>query len=106
IEAIGFRFEIFGKHTLLVNGTPANLPSGREKDLFEGLIEQFKINQSELAIPILENLARSLAKRAAIKSGQKLEKEEIQSLLDKLFGCSNSSYSPDGTATYFILEMS
>lgn len=106
IEAIGFRFEIFGKNTLLINGTPANLPAGREKDLFEGLIEQFKINQSELAIPILENLARSLAKRASIKSGQKLEKEEMHSLLDKLFGCSNSSYSPDGTATYFILEMS
>lgn len=106
IEAIGFRFEIFGKNTLLVNGTPANLPAGREKDLFEGLIEQFKINQSELAIPILENLARSLAKRASIKAGQKLEKEEMQSLLDNLFGCSNSSYSPDGTATYFILEMS
>lgn len=106
IEAIGFRFEIFGKNALLVNGTPANLPAGREKDLFEGLIEQFKINQSELAIPILENLARSLAKRASIKAGQKLEKEEMQSLLDNLFGCSNSSYSPDGTATYFILEMS
>jgi DNA mismatch repair protein MutL len=105
IEAIGFRFEIFGKNTLLVNGTPANLPPGREKEYFEGLIEQFKINQAELVIPIPENLARSLAKKASIKSGQKLAKEEMQSLLDNLFACSNSNYSPDGIATYFIFEL-
>jgi DNA mismatch repair protein MutL len=105
IEAIGFRFEIFGKNTLVVNGTPANLPAGREKELFEGLIEQFKINQTELAVPIQENLARALAKRASIKSGQKLIKEEMKSLLNGLFGCSNSNYSPDGNATYFIFEL-
>jgi len=105
IEAIGFHFEIFGKNTLVVNGTPANLPAGREKEFFEGLIEQFKINQSELSLPIQENLARALAKKASIKVGQKLVREEMKSLLDSLFGCSNSNYSPDGNATYFIFEL-
>jgi DNA mismatch repair protein MutL len=105
IEALGFRFELFGKNTLLVNGTPATLPAGREKEIFEGLIDQFKRNQSELAIPIEENLTRALAKKAATKRGQKLQKQEMQSLLDGLFACSNSNYSPDGTATYFIFEL-
>lgn len=105
IEALGFRFEIFGKNTLLVNGIPANLTSGREKELFEGLIEQFKINQSELALPIPENLARSLAKRAAIKSGQQLTREEMQGLIDSLFACRTSNYSPDGKPTFFIFEL-
>jgi DNA mismatch repair protein MutL len=105
IEAIGFRFEIFGKNTLVVNGIPGNLPTGREKEFFEGLLEQFKINQSELAIPIQENLARSLAKKAAIKAGQKLQREEMKSLLDSLFACSNSNYSPDGNDVYFIFEL-
>lgn len=106
IEALGFRFEVFGKNTLLVNGTPANLASGREKELFEGLIEQFKINQSELALPIPENLARSLAKRAAIKAGQHLTREEMQGLIDSLFACRTSNYSPDGKPTFFIFELS
>jgi DNA mismatch repair protein MutL len=105
IEALGFRFEIFGKNTLLVNGIPANLASGREKELFEGLIEQFKINQSELALPIPENLARSLAKRAAIKAGQQLTREEMQGLIDRLFACRTSNYSPDGKPTFFIFEL-
>ncbi len=45
IHALGFRLEEFGKNTLVVNGIPANLPGGREKELVEGLIEQFKSNQ-------------------------------------------------------------
>jgi DNA mismatch repair protein MutL len=105
IEALGFRFELFGKNTLLVNGVPANISSGREKELFEGLLEQFKINQSELALPIQENLARSLARRASLKAGQRLTREEMQSIIDALFACSTSGYSPDGKPTFFIFEL-
>jgi len=104
IEALGFRIEIFGKNTILVNGSPATLAAGREKELFEGLIDQFKINQSELALPIRENLARSLAKRAAIKSGQNLVREEMQAIIDSLFTCTNPNYSPDGKQTFFIFD--
>lgn len=105
IEALGFRIEVFGKNTFIVNGIPGNLPTGREKELFEGLIEQFKTNQSELSIPIRENLARSLAKRAAMKSGQKLEREEMQSLVDSLFACSTPNYAPDGKPAFVILGL-
>ncbi len=105
IEALGFKLEIFGKNTFLVTGVPGNLSIGTEKELFEGLIEQFKMNQSELAVPIRENLARSLAKRASIKSGQKLEREEMQSLVDNLFACSTPNYAPDGKPVFFIFGL-
>lgn len=105
ITALGFRFEVFGKNTLLINGIPSNLSSGREKELFEGLLDQFKINQSELSLPLKENLARSLAKRACIKTGQKLVKEEMQSLIDSLFACNTPNYTPDGRPTFFIFDV-
>jgi DNA mismatch repair protein MutL len=104
INALGFRFEVFGKNALLINGIPANLSTGTEKELFEGLVEQFKINQSELSLPLRENLSRALAKRACIKTGQKLVKEEMQSLIEGLFACLNPNYSPDGRPTFFIFE--
>jgi DNA mismatch repair protein MutL len=106
INSLGFRFEIFGKNTVVVNGVPAHVPAGREKELFEGLIEQFKIYQSELALPIRENLARALSKRASIKSGQRLAKEEMNALLDSLFNCITPNYTPDGKPTFFIFELS
>lgn len=105
ITALGFRLEVFGKNAVVINGMPANLPGGTGKSLFEGLIEQFKRNQSELSIPLKENLARSLAKRAGIKAGQKLVKEEMQALIDGLFACTTSNYSPEGLPTFFIFEL-
>jgi len=105
IEALGFKVEVFGKNTLLVNGIPGTLSSGSEKELFEGLIEQFKTNQSQLAIPIRENLARSLAKRAAVKTGQSLEREEMRSLVNNLFACTTPNVAPDGKPTFFIFEL-
>lgn len=105
ITALGFRFEVFGKNTIVINGVPANSASAGGKALFEGLIEQFKINQSELSIPLSENLARSLAKRAGIKAGQRLAKEEMKALIDGLFACSTSYYTPDGTPTFFVFEL-
>lgn len=105
ITALGFRYEVFGKNTLLINGIPANISPGAEKQLFEGLIEQFKINQSELSLPLKENLCRALAKRAGIKNGQKLVKEEMQSLIEGLFACVTPNYTPDGKPTFFIFEL-
>lgn len=105
ITALGFRFEVFGKNTIVVNGVPSSLPSTGGKALFEGLIEQFKINQTDLSIPLKENLARSLAKRAGIKAGQRLMKEEMKALIDGLFACSTSNYTPDGIPTFFIFEL-
>lgn len=106
IEALGFRIEVFGKNTILVTGVPGNISSRNERELFEGLIEQFKINQAELSVPLGENLARALAKRASIKTGQALIREEMKALIDHLFVCSSPNYSPDGRPTFFIFDMS
>lgn len=105
IFALGFRFEVFGKNALLVRGIPAHISGGREKELFEGLVEQFKMNQSELAIPLKENLARALARRACIKSGHPLQREEMLALVEQLFTCKTPNYAPDGTPTFFIFEL-
>jgi DNA mismatch repair protein MutL len=105
ITALGFRIEEFGKNTLIINGLPVAVSLGREKEIMEGLIEQFKINQSELSIPLHENLARSLARRASIKAGQKLAREEMKSLLDSLFACNTPNYAPDGRPAFFIFDL-
>ena len=103
IMTLGFRFEVFGKNTVLVSGIPTET-TGNEKELFEGLLEQFKLNQSELSIPLRENLAQSLAKRTTIKTGQKLLKEEMEAVVQGLFACRNPNFSPEGKPTFFIFD--
>ena len=105
IKALGFQFEIFGKNTLLVSGIPLGV-HGEEKAMFEGFLEQFKANQSELNVPLRENLARSLAKRTAIPSGQKLTREEIEAIVGGLFVCPNPNFSPEGKPTFFTFDTS
>ena len=73
--------------------------------LFEGFIEQFKLNQSELSISNDENIARAIAKRSSIKVGSTLSAEEMSSIIDQLFACKSPNYSPDGRKTTFILEL-
>ena len=105
LVSLGFRFEVFGKSALLVSGVPLGCGSN-EKELFEGLIEQFKKNQSELELPLRDNLAMAMARRTSVKSGQKLAPEEIESIVEGLFACSKPNYSPDGHPTFFTFETS
>ena len=105
ITALGFRFEIFGKYSLLIMGSPVDVESG-EKEMLEGLLEQFKKNQSELQLPVKENLAKSMAKRAAIKSGKRMEQDEMKELIERLLACTNPNYSPEGKPTFFTFDSS
>jgi DNA mismatch repair protein MutL len=57
-------------------------------------------------LPLQENLARALAKRASIKAGQKLELEEMHELLNSLFSCKTPNYTPEGNPTFYIFELS
>ncbi|RLD19251.1 MAG: DNA mismatch repair endonuclease MutL [Bacteroidetes bacterium] len=105
ISALGFLFEEFGSHSIVINAMPAGLPANNEKELFEGLIEQFKRNKSELSISIPDNLARAMAKRSSLKEGQQLNNQECKSIIDSLFACENPNYAPDGSKTFFILDL-
>ncbi len=105
ITALGFRFEVFGKNSLLVSGLPADVKMG-EKELFEGLVEQFKKSQAELELPLQEGLARAMAKRTGLRSGQKLTVEEMEALAQSLMACNIPNFSPEGNPTFFTLNTS
>ncbi|MBS1545502.1 MAG: DNA mismatch repair endonuclease MutL [Bacteroidetes bacterium] len=106
IRSLGFQFEVFGKNALLISGVPAEAAGRNEKELMEGLLEQFKQNQASLSIPLQDNLCRSLARRAAVKGGQVLSSEEMSAIVEGLHSCHNPNYSPDGSTTFFIFDTS
>ncbi|MCU0353342.1 MAG: DNA mismatch repair endonuclease MutL [Cytophagales bacterium] len=105
IRGLGFEIGVLGRNTVAVQGIPADVPVGQEKELLEGLVEQFKWHQSELNLGKRENIARSLARRSAIRHGHKLAVTEMQNLIAQLFASSNPNYAPDGTPTVVILTL-
>ena len=106
IQRLGFDFEVFGKDTVVINGVPPEIVNASEQEIFEGLIEQFKLNKSRLDLSKNENLARALAKRTAIRMGQQLEETEINQLFDQLFACEQPNFTPEGQPTFVVLSLS
>lgn len=105
LYSLGFIVEEFGKDTVLIQGVPADVQVKNEKELFEGLVEQFKNFKNELSLDKRENLARSLSRRAAIKKGQKLNPQEMETLVGQLFASQNPNYSPAGNKTFVKLDL-
>lgn len=103
IQTLGFMFEDFGGSTIVVNGIPTDIPAGREKELFEGFLEQFKHNSDSLKIDKKESMARALAKRAAQRQ-KRFSQLEMKALIDQLFACKTPNYTPSGESTFVILD--
>lgn len=105
LASLGFIIEEFGKDTVLIQGVPADVQVKNEKELFEGLIEQFKNFKNTLSLDKRENLARSLSRRASIKKGQKLNSQEMETVVGQLFASQNPNYSPAGNKTFVKLDL-
>ncbi len=104
IKALGFAFEQFGKSDLVIQGVPVDAAYQDARSLFEGLLEQIKNFSSDPDSDHQEQLARSMAKKVASAPNKTLEQEEMEAIIDRLFGCAHPNYAPDGGKTHLILE--
>ena len=104
-KALGFEYSDFGNHTIMINGIPADVPPGREKELLEGLLEQYQQHRTELVLDKKENMARAMAKRVASRLVNRMSELEINALVDKLFGTQVPNYTPSGQKTLVMMEL-
>ncbi len=105
LHSLGFMVSEFGKDSILVQGVPADIQIKNEKELFEGLLEQFKNFKSELSLDKRENLARSLARKSSLKKGQKLTSQEMENLVGQLFACQNPNFGLGGNKSFVKLDI-
>lgn len=105
INLLGFDIQEFGQNTFVINGLPAEL-AGKKDELavLETLLEQFRQNTA-LQLDAKENLARSMARSAAIRRGAPLNTQEMQSLIDRLFACEMPYKSPAGRMCFLTFEL-
>jgi DNA mismatch repair protein MutL len=104
IKAVGYAFEYFGEKAIVINGIPSLMNSDSGKEVFKGILDDYKKNYLEYKDSNTENLARSMATNSGIKRGKKLNTEEMENLIDRLFGCKNPNYAPNGQLIYYILD--
>lgn len=104
LAAIGFDLSDLGKGSYSIIGVPAGTegldPLRLVQDMLHSAIESGKDIKEE----IQHILSLSLSKSAAIVYGQVLSREEMSHLIDDLFTCSNSNYTPDGHTILTIIK--
>lgn len=96
LRCMGFDIDEFGKNAFIVRGLPSDIKQTNSASIIDGVLENYKTNDTELKLDGRVNLAYSLAQRNAVKPGRKMEKSEMQILVDELFACENPNYNPAG----------
>ncbi len=100
LHELGYMIEPFGKNTFVIQGTPADIEAGNEKNIIDLLLEQYKHFNPEMKFPKRERLVRSLAKHHAIKAGVRLTEREMSGLVNDLFASEQPNTTADGNPTY------
>lgn len=100
LDSLGFILEGFGANSFLIRAVPSVLKTGEAAAHIWAMLEVLKENPANLH----EALLIRLAERAAIKSGQILDNDEMRGLVQKLERCPNPLMSPSGQAT--LIHMS
>ncbi|HCS19525.1 MAG TPA: DNA mismatch repair endonuclease MutL [Bacteroidetes bacterium] len=100
IRHLGFDISPFGAGSFIINGLPAEADKADAKSLLEGLIEEYKASFQVDTQDKQRDVARALAKRSAIRKGQKLGAAEMQHLIADLLHCREPALSPMGKAVF------
>jgi len=102
IKSIGFNIDFFGENSVVVNGVPNGLDDINEKEMIEGFIEEIKNNNSD-KLEKRDLIIKFFSKKAKIINNKNLSIIEMNLIIDRLFACKNSKYSPEGKQNYIEL---
>jgi DNA mismatch repair protein MutL len=100
LAIIGYEIEAFGQNSFIIQGIPADVNAGNEKNAIELLLEQFKHFSGEVKFSKREKLIRCMARQMAIKAGQALTQKEMHTLIEGLGECDIPNITASGAPTF------
>jgi len=107
LDAMGFELNSLGAGTFAINSVPAGM-GGIDA---AAIIHEMASAAAESATPTGQStpetskcLALVLAKKAAVGYGEVMGNGEMDTLINSLFACSNTTYTPDGQRIMCILK--
>lgn len=106
VRKLGFDLQEFGQNSFAIQGIPSDVEKGKEKEVLESIIEQFKYNSSELSTGINENLSRSLARSIALRKNSNLSQQEMKMILHELQSFDKNPRGLDGKPCLILLKNS
>ena len=99
IEALGFILDDFGRDSLLLRGIPGNSNPGKSERLIADMLETILEQGKPGGLGVKFALSALLACKAAVKAGEKLANQAMQSLVDQLAAANEPFTCPHGRPT-------
>ena len=105
LSQIGIGVEEFGANTVLVNAWPVMLRRANVAELMRDVAEQFESHERKpTRRDLIDELLQMMSCKAAIKAGQRLAPEEIDSLLVQRHLVDDAHHCVHGRPTALILN--
>jgi len=103
LMSIGFDFEL-EDNTLALKAVPLGLSENEAEKVILAVLDDEMNDRPNDGFSSMDILARSLAAKMAIKSGQKLTVHEQRDLINELFACKEPDRSPNQRRTFITLD--
>ncbi len=104
LEFTGFIFKL-NEETVEISGIPVNMPENDIPDVLEQLLSDFEEGIPDNGFSQTDFFARSLCKTLAIRTGESLNRNAREALVNSLFACKEPTVSPFGKLVYITMTL-
>ena len=105
LEEIGFVFEGYSEGVAIINGIPSDFNEQESIDMLDKVLYDLDFAETDVLESKVKMLALSFSKTKAIKHGVSLHQNQVSDMVNKLFACENSDYSPSGKIVSTIITL-
>jgi DNA mismatch repair protein MutL len=98
LEKLGFETKPFGGKSVLLTALPSALKNKKEEEFFKQILDDLE-ERLKSTNDKIKAVAESFACHTAVKAGDKLSLEEMNSLFDQLFSTQEPYFCPHGRPT-------
>lgn len=103
MEALGFELTNLGGSSYAINAVPAGLEGVNVSQLVSDMVASATECAADISRELHSSLADSMARNAAIVSGQVLSQDEMETMISDLLKCENYRYTPNGQLICYII---
>lgn len=110
LSSLGFAIESDGEDAYKVTAVPALLKNMDASDVILRILDSEASdsanygNEGEVSAAITRRIALVMARSAAIRRGQRLSQDEMESIVSALFRLPDPSLTPNGNPVYTLLD--
>ncbi|TVR16040.1 MAG: DNA mismatch repair endonuclease MutL [Balneolaceae bacterium] len=105
ILRMGFSIQLLSGNTAIINGVPADIEIGDERQVLREMLQQYRELNKRPALDARRKVAIAFASRTAIPRGKRLTEAEMEMLIDQLFACEEPYSDPLDKPTLIYMPM-